>query len=111
MEKQQTVLLKADTGADVNLMNRQTFDQLFGRAKGVLQPTPIRMENYGNTAVKVLRMFHVFLSGRTRFTNNYFMLQTVTDPLICCQGMLVTYSVFSNLVTLWKIPQILLCHE
>ena len=31
---QQTVLLKADTGADVNLMNRQTFNQLFGKAKG-----------------------------------------------------------------------------
>ena len=29
----QTVLLKADTGADVNLMNRQTFNQLFGKAK------------------------------------------------------------------------------
>ena len=48
----QSVLLKADTGADENLMNRKTFDQLFGQAKGVLQPTPIRMENYGNTAVK-----------------------------------------------------------
>ena len=56
-----TVLLKADTGADVNLMNRKTFDQLFGEAKGVLQLTPIRMENYGNTAVKVLGMFHAFL--------------------------------------------------
>ena len=54
----QSVLLKADTGADVNLMNKKTFDQLFGQAKGVLQPTPIRMENYGNTAVKVLGMFH-----------------------------------------------------
>ena len=43
---QQNVLLKADTGADVNLMNRKTFNQLFGEAK-VLQPTPIRMENYG----------------------------------------------------------------
>ena len=50
----QTVLLKADTGADVNLMNRQTFSQLFGKAKDLLQPTPIRMENYGNSAVKVL---------------------------------------------------------
>ena len=39
-----TVLLKADTGADVNLMNRKTFNQLFGEAKGVLQLTPIRME-------------------------------------------------------------------
>ena len=57
----QSVLLKADTGADVNLMNSKTFEQLFGQAKGVLQLTPIRMENYENTAVKVLGMFHAFL--------------------------------------------------
>ena len=38
----QSVLLKADTGADVNLMNRKTFDQLFGGAKEVLKLTPIR---------------------------------------------------------------------
>ena len=72
----QTVLLKADTGADVNLMNRQTFDQLFGRAKGVLQLTPIRMENYGNTAVKVLRMFHAFLRWKDKV---YKQLFYVTD--------------------------------
>ena len=53
------------TGADVNLMNRQTFNQLFGEAK-VLQPTPIRMKNYGNTAVKVLRMFHAFLRWKDK---------------------------------------------
>ena len=34
---QSTVLLKADTGADVNLMNRKTFNQLFGGAKEVLK--------------------------------------------------------------------------
>ena len=56
-----TVLLKGDTGADVNLMNKQTFDQLFGGAKDLLQLTPIRMANYGNTTVKVLGKFHVFL--------------------------------------------------
>ena len=60
-----TVLLKADTGANVNLMNRQMFNQLFGEAK-VLQPTPIRMENYGNTAVKLLRMFHAFLRWKDK---------------------------------------------
>ena len=58
---QSTVLLKADTGADINLMNRETFNQLFGGAKEVLKLTPIKMENYGNTAVKVLGMFHAFL--------------------------------------------------
>ena len=37
-----SVLLKADTGADVNLINRKTFNQLFDSK--VLKPTPIRME-------------------------------------------------------------------
>ena len=40
----QSVLLKADMGADVNLMNRKTFNQLFGEAKEVLKLTPIKME-------------------------------------------------------------------
>ena len=69
------MLLKADTGADVNLMNRQTFNQLFGEAK-VLQPTPIRMENYGNTAVKVLGKFHAFLRWKDKV---YKQLFYVTD--------------------------------
>ena len=70
----QTVLLKVDTGADVNLMNRQTFDQLFGKAKGVLQLTPIRMENYRNTAVKVLRMFHAFLRWKDKVYKQLFYI-------------------------------------
>ena len=57
------ILLKADTGADVNLMNIQTFDSLFPD-RGILQPSPIRMENYGNTGVKVLGKFHAFLSWK-----------------------------------------------
>ena len=61
-----TVLLKADTGADVNLMNRKTFNQLFGEAKEVLKLTPIKMENYRNTAVKVLGMFHAFLRWKDK---------------------------------------------
>ena len=73
---QSTVLLKADTGADVNLMNSKTFNQLFGEAKDVLKPTPIKMENYGNTAVKVLGMFHAFLRWKDKV---YRQLFYVTD--------------------------------
>ena len=72
----QSVLLKADTGADVNLMSRKTFDQLFGGAKEVLKLTPIKMENYGNTAVKVLGMFHAFLRWKDKV---YRQLFYVTD--------------------------------
>ena len=63
-QKNKSVLLKADTGADVNLMNSVTFDSLFDRS--VLQLTPIKMENYGNSAVKVLGMFHAFLKWKDR---------------------------------------------
>ena len=72
--KLSTVLLKADTGADVNLMNKQTFDQLFGQAKDLLQLTPIRMKNYGNTAVKVLGKFHAFLCWKDRVYKQVFYI-------------------------------------
>ena len=70
---QSTVLLKADTGADINLMNRKTFNQLFGGAK-VLKLTPIKMENYGNTAVKVLGMFHAFLRWKDKVYRQLFYM-------------------------------------
>ena len=70
----QMVLLKADTGADVNLMNRQTFHQLFSKANDLLQLTPIRMENYGNLAVKVLGMFYVFLRWKDKVYKQLFYI-------------------------------------
>ena len=69
-----SVLLKADTGADINLMNKRTFNQLFDSK--VLKPTPIRMENYGNLTVKVLGMLHAFLRWKDRV---YRQLFYVTD--------------------------------
>ena len=69
-----TVLLKSDTGADINLMNSKTFNQLFGEAKEVIKPTPIKMENYGNTAVKVLGMFHAFLRWKDKVYRQLFYM-------------------------------------
>ena len=55
-----TVLLKADTSADVNLMNAKTFDTLF-KDRTVLQPSSLKMEAYGNnTLVEVLGRCHTF---------------------------------------------------
>ena len=85
-----TILLKADTGADVNLMNKQTFDQLCGNTKDLLQPTPIRMENYGNSTVKVLGTFHTFLRWKGWCTSNYSMSQTATSHKIYSHVMHVT---------------------
>ena len=86
---QSTVLLKADTGADVNLMNRKTFNQLFGGAQ-VLKPTPIKMENYGNTAVKVLGMFHVFLRWKDKvYRQLFYMTDCDRPPQFAVKGCLL----------------------
>ena len=71
--KLSTVLLKADMGADVNLMNIHLTLCLGTK---LLQLTPIRMENYGNSAVKVLGMFHAFLRWKDKV---YKQLFYVTD--------------------------------
>ena len=64
--KSPTVLLKADTGTDVNLMNSQTFDSIFND-RTALQPSSLRMEAYGNnSAVEVLGKFYAFLRWKGR---------------------------------------------
>ena len=77
--KSPTVLLKADTGGYVNLMNLRTFDSIY-KDRTVLQRTSLRMEAYGNnSAVEVLGKFHAFLRWKGRV---YRQLLYVTDANI-----------------------------
>ena len=98
-----SVLLKADTGADVNLINRKTFDKLF--ASKVLKPTPIRMENYGNSTVKVLGMFHAFLRWKEWV---YKQLFYVTDcdrsPNLLSRDACYTLGVLKPCYTVERAP-------
>ena len=55
-------------------MSRKTFDQLFGGAKEVVKLTHIKIENYGNTAVKVLGMFHAFLRWKDKVYKQLFYI-------------------------------------
>ena len=72
VEKCPTVLLKADMGVDVNLMNSNTFAKLF-QDRTVLEPTSLRMEAYGNnTAVTVLGKFHSFLRWKGHVNRQLF---------------------------------------
>ena len=73
-----TVLLKADTRADVNLMNSKTFDSLFDRKH--LQFTSLRMEAYDNhSAVEVLGKFHVFLRWKGKVYRQIFHVTNVNN--------------------------------
>ena len=75
-----TVLLKADTGADVNLLNSTTFDRIIGN-RSILQPSTLRMEAYGNSTVAVLRKFYAFLRWKGRIYMQLFYITTAnTSP-------------------------------
>ena len=76
--KYPTVLLKADTGTDMNLMNSRTFDTLF-KDRTILQPSSLRMEAYGNCAVEVLRKFHTFLRWNERIYRQLFYVTSTNN--------------------------------
>ena len=65
------VPLKADRGADVNLLNSSTFDKAIGD-RLILQPSSLRMEAYGNSTVSVLGKFHAFLRWKNRIYKQLF---------------------------------------
>ena len=66
-----TVLLKADTRADVNLLNSSTFNKTIGD-RSLLQPSTLWMEAYGNSTVSVLEKFHTFLRWKGRVYKQLF---------------------------------------
>ena len=89
-EKCPTVLLKADTGAHVNLMNSRTFDSLFNRNRTILQPSLLRMEAYGNSAVEVLGKFHAFLRWKGRVYRQLFYVTSANNsPNLLLKGWLL----------------------
>ena len=76
------VLLKADTGADVNLMNSNTFDKLI-KDRTVLELTSLRMEAYGNnTAVPALEKFHAFLRWKGHIYRQLFYVNNAKGWLL-----------------------------
>ena len=70
-----TVLLKADTRADVNLLNSSTFDKTIGD-RLLLQPSTLWMEAYGNSTVSILGKFHTFLRWKGRVYKQLFYVMS-----------------------------------
>ena len=71
-----TVLLKADTGADVNLLNSTTFDRIIGD-RSILQPSLLKMEANGNhSSIQVLGKFHAFLIWKGKIYRQLFFITT-----------------------------------
>ena len=73
-----TAALKADTGADVNLLNSTTFDWIIGD-RLILQPSTLRMETYGSSRVEVLGKFNAFLRWKGKIFRQTFYVTTANS--------------------------------
>ena len=70
-----TVLLKVNTGVDVNLLNSTTFDRIIGN-RSILQPSTYKMEAYGNSTVDALGRFFTFLRWKGMIYRQLFYVTT-----------------------------------
>ena len=59
------VILKIDTGADVNALNRSTFKNLFPQVQ--LQPSNVILKNFDATSVRPLGQFKCFLHWKGKY--------------------------------------------
>ena len=87
------VLLKADTGADVNLLNSTTFNRIIGD-RSILQPSTYKMEAYGNSTVDVLGKFFAFLRWKGKIYRQLFFMTTANaSPILLFRDSCYTLGV------------------
>ena len=88
-----TILLKVDTGADVNLLNSTTFDWVIGD-RSILQPSSLEMENYGSSRIEVLGKFSVFLRWKGKiYRQPFFVTMANTSPNLLSRDACYTLGV------------------
>ena len=75
------LVVRADTGADVNCMNEKTLKKLFPKVK--LSVCPHEIQNFGNSAtdISILGQFHTYLQFRGEKYLNTFIVTNANDCL------------------------------
>ena len=73
------LVVRVDTGADVNCMNEKTFKRLFPKVK--LSVCPHKIQNFGNsvTYISILGQFRTYLQFRGEKYLNTFIVTNVND--------------------------------
>ena len=73
------LVVRVDTGADVNCMNEKTFKKLFPKVK--LSVCPHEIQNFGNsvTDISILGQFHTYLQFRGEKYLNTFIVTNAND--------------------------------
>ena len=73
------LVVRVDTGADVNSMNGKTFNELFPEVK--LSVCPHKIQNFGNSVadISILGQFHSYLQFRGEKYLNTFIVTNTND--------------------------------
>ena len=73
------IVVRVDTGADVNCMNEKTFNELFPKVQ--LSVCPHKIQNFGNSVADILMLgqFHTYLEFRGVKYLNTFIVTNVND--------------------------------
>ena len=84
------LVVRVDTGADVNCMNERTFKKLFPKVK--LSVCPHEMQNFGNsvTDISILGQFCTYLQFRGEKYLNTFIVSNAND----CPNLLSHGAIF-----------------
>ena len=74
------IVVRVDTGADVNCMNEKTFKKLFPEVK--LSVCPHEIQNFGNSIadISILGQFHTYLQFRGEKYLNTFIVTNAKLP-------------------------------
>ena len=94
-------MVRVDTGADVNCMNKKTFNELFPEVQ--LSVCPHKIQNFGNSVadISILGQFHTYLEFRGEKYLNTFIVTNAND----CQNLLSYGATFRIGVLLPNYPQ------
>ena len=73
------IVVRVDTGTDVNCMNEKTFNELFSEVQ--LSVSPHEVQNFGNSVadISILGQFHTYLEFRGEKYLNTFIVMNVND--------------------------------
>ena len=95
------LVVRVDTGADVNCMNEKTFRRLFPKVK--LSVCPYEIQNFGNSTadISILGQFRTYLQFRGEKYLNTFIVTNAND----CPNLLSHGATFRMSVLLPNYPE------
>ena len=95
------LMVRVDTGADVNCMNEKTFNELFPEVK--LSVCPHKIQNFGNSVadISILGQFCTYLQFRGEKYLNTFIVTNAND----CPNLLSYGTTFGMGVLLPNYPE------